>query len=230
MADVVALLTARGGSKRLPRKNVLPFGGKPLIAWSIEAALAAPSVSRTIVSTDDPEIGATALQAGAEVPFVRPTALANDDSSHYDVVAHALTWLEEQGGGLPRRCLLLQPTTPLCTSADIEAIIALAERTGAESLVSVTAARHHPILCRKIDPAGRLQPLLPTPSGYLRTQDLEPAYVLNGALYLFRPAAFRARTQVLAPDPIPYVMPPERSFDIDDELDWACAEAALARR
>jgi CMP-N-acetylneuraminic acid synthetase len=230
MTRIVALITARGGSKRLPRKNVLPVSGKPLIVWTVQAASAARSIARTLVSTDDDEIATVCKSAGGEVPFRRPEHLAGDYSSHYDVVAHAIDWLEANEGGLPDYVLLLQPTTPLRTAEDIDGIAELAGRTGAESLVGVVPVSHHPMLCHRLSATGTLEPYLPRPAGYLRTQDLEPAYAVNGALYLFRPEAFRARKQVLGDHPVAYVMPRERSLDVDDAFDLALVDLALKLR
>ena len=131
--SIVCIITARGGSKSIPRKNVLPLGGKPVIAWSIEAALQSPSVSRVIVSTDDEEIAEVSREWGAEVPFMRPAELAGDDTPHLAVMLHAIRWLESDQGTLPEFILLLQPTSPLRTSEDIEAAVRIAVEQNADS-------------------------------------------------------------------------------------------------
>ena len=227
--DVVALITARGGSKRLPRKNILPVGGKPLIAWSIEAALKAPSVRRLIVSTDDPEIAATARAFGAEVPFLRPAELSGDRSAHIDVLVHALNRLRD-AGDLPEYLLLLQPTSPLRTAGDIEGIIALAYERDAGSVVSVRPAADHPLLCRKLDKDGRLIPFVPVPDSYVRTQDMPAAYAINGALYLMRAAGILAGAPIIGQETIAYVMPPERSLDVDSAWDLRLVGLVLSGR
>lgn len=137
--EVVGLVTARGGSQRLPRKNVLPLAGKPMIAWTIEAALQSEALTRVIVSTDDEEIARVSREYGAEVPFSRPTELAEADSDHVAVVEHALDWLAEHEGVQPDWVLLLQPTSPLRTAEDIDACVALARESAAPAVVSVTA-------------------------------------------------------------------------------------------
>ena len=178
------MITARGGSKGLPRKNVLPLAGRPLIAWSIRAAQEAACRPRVVVSTDDDEIAKTALAHGAEVPFLRPAHLAQDDSPHIDVILHAVHWLEQQQGYRPPWVLLLQPTSPLRLAQDIDQALALARAQGASSVVSVQEAPCHPYLTQTIDGQGRLRPFLPPPPGYLRRQDMPPAFALNGAIYL----------------------------------------------
>ena len=161
--ELLALITARGGSKGLPRKNVLPLAGQPLIAWSIQAAQAAACRPRVVVSTDDEEIANAALAHGAEVPFLRPAHLAQDDSPHIDVILHAVHWLEHQRGYRPTWVLLLQPTSPLRLAQDIDQFLALARAQEANSVVSVREAPCHPYLAQTIDGRGRLRPFLPPP-------------------------------------------------------------------
>jgi CMP-N-acetylneuraminic acid synthetase len=222
LLDVVALVTARGGSKGIPGKNLVPIGGRPLIAWSIQAARDSALVRRVIVSTDDEAIAAAARVAGAEVPFKRPAELAQDTSSHISVVLHALDWLEAAEGRLPDYLLLLQPTSPLRTAEDVDAAITLAGQTGAASVVSVCPAHTHPYLAKSVSAAGRLTDFLTIDRrAYLRRQDLPPAYALNGAIYLTRPATLRQERTFLPADTVPYVMPVERSLDVDTRWDLA---------
>lgn len=223
----IALITARGGSKRLPGKNVRPLAGKPLIVWSIEAALAARSIRRVLVSTDDEAIADSAAKAGAEVPFLRPAELSGDHASHYDVVAHALDWLESAEGALPDLLCLLQPTSPLRTAADIDATVDLVRSSGADSGFAVSQVPVHPYYMYRLDPSGSAEPYLPQLQGYVRSQDLEPVYHVNGAVYVLRPSTFRQRNSVLSGRPMAHVMPPERAVDIDDEHDFALAEAIV---
>jgi CMP-N,N'-diacetyllegionaminic acid synthase len=220
MMNIVALVTARGGSKGIPGKNITPVGGKPLIVWSIEAARQAGGVQRTLVSTDDPRIAEVARAAGAEVPFLRPAELAQDNSSHLSVVLHALAWLAENDHSQPDYLLLLQPTSPLRTSDDIDQAIALAGQHDADAVVSVCLAHNHPFLVKRIDAQGTLEDFLTLDRrAYLRRQDLPAAYALNGALYLIRPAILREQRTFLPQRTYPYVMPTERSLDIDDPWD-----------
>jgi CMP-N-acetylneuraminic acid synthetase len=215
----VALVTARGGSKRLPRKNALPLAGQPLIAWSIAAASNAQCISRIIVSTDDAELAEIAKAAGAEVPFVRPPALSGDTSSHYDVISHAIDWLASEKARLPDMMVLLQPTSPLRIGSDIDGLVGLVDQEIADSGFTVGLNENHVATA-----------LYPRGDGYVRTQDLEPLYAENGAAYAIRPTSFRARSRVLGDHPVAYVMPPERSIDIDTALDFAIAAALIEQR
>lgn len=230
MSDIVALITARGGSKRLPDKNLLPLAGKPLLAWTIEAARGARSVSRLLVSTDCPAIAAVASEYGAEVPFLRPAHLAQDDSPHIDVVCHALDWLQETAGQLPEYLLLLQPTSPLRTAADIDEAVEHVRRCRADALVSVCPAQHHPLLTRRITADGLLASYMDSPLAYPRHQDLPPAYALNGAIYLTRPAVLEGQRTFLPAATVAHVMPRERSIDIDHAWDLNLAQLILEDR
>ena len=134
MTKILGLITARGGSKGIPGKNIKPLAGKPLIAWTIEAANNSRLLSQVIVSTDDNEIARSAQAWGAEVPFKRPEELAQDQSSHLDVVLHALQWYQLQHRALPEYVMLLQPTSPLRTANDIDAAISLAAQKQADAI------------------------------------------------------------------------------------------------
>lgn len=226
--DCVALITARGGSKRLPGKNIKPLAGKPLIAWTVEAALAARTIGRTIVSTDSDEIAAAATAAGAEVPFLRPAEISGDHASHYDVIAHALDWLESETGRVPQLLCLLQPTSPLRTAEDIDALVDLVLSRNADAGVTMAAAPVHPSYMYRIDADMNADPYLPRDDRYVRSQDLEPLYYLNGAAYVLRPETFRLRKSVLPDRPVAYVMPRDRSADIDDADDFDQAERYIA--
>lgn len=223
----VGLIPARGGSKSIPHKNIKLLAGKPLIAWTIEAAMRCRGLSRLIVSTDDQQIAEVAVQRGAEVPFLRPAELAGDDTSSVTVVLHLMKWLEEQGTVLPDYILLLQPTSPFRTTADIETALALAESREAEAVVSVCEAGDHPFLCKRIREDGMLADFVGANTDYLRRQDLPPAYSLNGAIYLNRCASFLNKRTFIPEDTVPYLMPPDRSLDIDTPWDWHLAELVL---
>lgn len=220
---VLAIIPARGGSKGLPRKNVLPLGGRPLISWTVRAALGAPCVARTVVSTDDDEIADAARQAGAEVPFRRPAELASDTATSADVVAHVLESLGWQGPAV-----LLQPTSPFRTAWDIVAAHTLWRQTGAPGCVSVCAVAESPWLMFCMDGGGALQRLLPEPPGGLRRQDLPRAFTLNGALYFLDGDRFLQDRHFLHPETVGYDMPVGRSVDIDTAADMAEAERLLA--
>jgi CMP-N,N'-diacetyllegionaminic acid synthase len=219
--SVLALIPARGGSKGVPRKNVRAIGGKPLIAWTIEAAQQARSVSRIVVSTEDEEIAEVARAHGAEVPFMRPHALAQDTTPGMDVVFHALDLLAPCDD-----VLLLQPTSPLRTAQDIDAIAELRSSTQAPAAVSVSAAPHPPQWMYRMERTAQLRPLLDEPAP-VRRQDAEEVYVLNGALYSARRAWLLAHRSFMSAQTLGYVMPAERSVDIDTPLDWRWVELLM---
>jgi CMP-N,N'-diacetyllegionaminic acid synthase len=226
---VVAIITARGGSRGLPRKNILPLAGKPLIAHSIEAALQARGVSRVLVSTDDPEIAAISSQHGAEVPFLRPPELSRDDSAHMDVMLHAVDWLQSQGGA-PDAVMLLQPTSPLRLPEDLDGAIDLMRSTGCPAVVGLRPASSHPYLTYRMAADGLLTGFVDHGLRYPRRQDLPPAFTLNGALYLNRCESLR-QTRLFQPEgAYGWVMPHERSIDIDSTDDFARAEMLLRQR
>lgn len=229
-SDCIAIITARGGSKRVPGKNIRPLAGKPLIAWTIAAALQSRRLRRVIVSTDDERIAAVARDAGAEVPFLRPPELAGDHSSHHDVIAHALDWLEGDEGRAPGLLCLLQPTSPLRSAADIDDTIALMSDGSIDCAISVARMPVHPAYAYRLMPDGTAEPFLKRPEGYMRSQDLEELYYVNGAVYVLRPSTFRTRTVVVSERPAVHVMPARRSLDIDDEDDFALAEALMGGR
>lgn len=218
---VLALIPARGGSKGIPRKNIRLIAGKPLIAWTIEAARAAAGIDAVVVSTEDAEIAAVAREWGAEVPFMRPTALSADETPGIDPVLHAIDMLPGYDS-----VLLLQATSPMRGSSDIEGILALAEASGAPSVVSVCEPEDHPGWMYRLDDAARLEPLLPVPAA-VRRQDLPPVYALNGAMYFARTDWLIATRSFLADDTRGYPMPADRSVDIDTPLDWRVAEMLL---
>lgn len=221
--SVLAVITARGGSKGLPRKNLAPFRGEPLIAWTIKAAQAAVGIDRLILSSDDDEIIEVARSLGCEAPFRRAPELASDTATSVDVVLDAV----DRAPGY-EIVVLLQPTSPLRTSADVEGTLAVMARTGAPSVVSVSEAPCHPYLIYGHDPDGRLAPFVEKPPALgWRRQDLPPAFRINGAVYAADVAWLRARrAMVLAGETAGYEMPVERSIDIDTLEDLQAAERA----
>lgn len=215
---VLAVITARGGSKGLPGKNIRPLAGRPLIAWTINAAQASCYIDRTILSSDDPDIIAVADAHGCEAPFVRQNVLANDTAASIDVVLDAL----ERVPGYDI-VVLLQPTSPFRSKDDIDGTIALLQ--SAPSAVSATPAVTHPWLVYRPDPSGLLTSYVNTPVGGFRRQDLPPALTLNGAVYAADVIWLRQeRAFVSAGQTRVWTMPVERSLDIDTEEDFVLAE------
>lgn len=218
---VLGLIPARGGSKGIPRKNVRPIAGKPLIGWTIEAALAASTLDAVVVTTDDEEIAEVARNFGAEVPFMRPAELARDDTPGIDPVLHALEVLTDYNA-----VVLLQPTSPLRTAMDIDAAIAVADGHR-RNVVGVTEAPHSG-WSFPMDDVGVLD--LGSGDFAPRRQDLPAQFALNGAVYVAAVDRLRATRRFLTAGTVGYVMPPERSVDIDASLDWRIAEMLLGDR
>lgn len=223
-SGVLAIIPARGGSKGVPRKNVHPLGGLPLITWTVRAALDASCIERVLVSTDDDEIAYSAREAGAEVPFMRPAELASDTATSVDVMAHALDAVRGFG-----RAVLLQPTSPFRTAADLDAGFALWQGVpSASGCVSVCEAVESPWLMYGRGTDGALARLLPEPPGGSRRQDLPKVLVLNGAFYFVDVTRFNLERRFLFADSQGFEMPMDRSLDIDTHEDFEVAERQLA--
>ncbi|MFN8390349.1 MAG: acylneuraminate cytidylyltransferase family protein [Bdellovibrionota bacterium] len=219
--DILALIPARSGSKRLPGKNLRSFCGKPLIQWTIDAALSSGVARHVVVSTDDSAIAECARAAGAEVPFLRPPELASDTASSEAVALHAIDALASQGVE-PKLVLLLQPTSPLRTPEDIRAAVELQRSNSAQAVVSVMKPRSHLNCFRFISGAGTLDSVELQRRG--GADDASELVELNGALYLISVELLRKGSTFSPSCAIPYVMPRERSVDIDFELDFRMAE------
>ena len=219
--DVLALIPARGGSKGIPRKNLAPLGGRPLLTWTVEAALGSRAVTRTVVSTEDDEIAAAARELGAEM-LARPPALAADDTPMQPVIAHALDELEA-----PEVLVLLQPTSPLRRAEHVDEAVELLLATGADSVVSVVEVphRYRPGSLMALD-GDRLVRLADDHAGTRQEKPL--VYARNGpAVLALRPD--RIGTDLYGGDCRPYVMGARESLDVDEPFDLELAELLLAR-
>lgn len=233
-SKTLTVIPARGGSKGLPRKNTRPLGGKPLIAHTIEAALAARA-GRVIVSTDDAEIAEISQRHGAEVPFVRPAALATDTASSLSVLLHAIEHMESREGYRAGRIVFLQPTSPFRTAEQIAAALAQHAESGARSTIGVTEVQEfHPFFMFKLGEGARLSPLFEMENRPLRRQDLPPVYRINGALYITRREYYNEVNETSAifdwNDLNAYVMDAPSSIDINDYMDFQRAELVLRGR
>tara|TARA_Y100001968_G_scaffold330935_1_gene384079 strand:- start:2427 stop:3107 length:681 start_codon:yes stop_codon:yes gene_type:complete len=213
----LGLITARGGSKGIPKKNIKTLFGKPLIEWTINAAKKSKIIDRIIVSTDDEEIAEISYSCGAEIPFLRPEELSNDKASSIDTVLHCLNNIEEV-----EDVFLLQPTSPFRNSIDIDKIYELRQTTHAETSVSVSLASTHPEWMYVIH--NRKMKNYTKKTKTLRRQDLEEVYQLNGAIYLASKQHLVSKKSFIDENTVPYIMPKERSLDIDTMLDWDIAE------
>ncbi len=218
---LLALIPARGGSKGVPHKNILEVNGKPLICYTIAAALEASSrgdVANVVVSTDDEQIAAIARAAGAAVPFSRPAELAGDSAKSVDVILHALEYFQQQGVAYDG-VMLLQPTTPLRTAKDISQAVDLYAASGAESLISCYREEYVSDLVTYRKQGDRAVPLNPNHNKGLRRQDTPAVYVRNGAVYITSVVYLRTACQVICDEPALLVMPKERSVNIDSYAD-----------
>lgn len=220
---VLGLITARGGSKGLPRKNVRLLGGKPLIAWTIEAAKRSATIDRLILSSDDAEIIAVAREWGCEAPFVRPAALATDSATSLDVVRHALT---AAGEGFDY-VALLQPTTPLRCGGDIDHCVRLCEEKGASTCVSACETDKSPYWMFQVGADRIIRPLFTLEQMPDRRQAAPIVYVLNGAVYVASCRHILGGGSFVEPDTVVWTMPKARSIDIDTEQDLMLAEHTM---
>lgn len=223
-STILGVVAARGGSRGLPRKNVLDIAGRPLVAWSVRAGAESELLDRCILSSDDEEIIAAARAHGADVPFVRPIELATDTATAAPVVLHAL-----EAVGAHDYVVLLQATSPLRTGEHIDACIRQCIDRGAPACVSVTPAAKSPYWMYRIE-SDVLEPLFPELARVGRRQELPEVYALNGAIYVIR-AEVLERTRVFTPPgTVGYVMGAECSVDIDSSLDAALATLLLESR
>lgn len=228
---VLALIPARGGSKGLPGKNLRPLAGKPLVAWSVEQALATPEITRVVVSTDDPGIAEVARAAGADVPFLRPADLSGDEAPTSGAVIHALDHLAARGEEFDA-ILLLEPTSPLRKAGDLSRAIATLVEGWERSDSVVSLGEIHtdsPYLAKVVTPDGYVAPLLP-PTGTTRRQDLPVAYFPYGVAYLTKVSTFRATRAFYHANSRPIFVERWQNFEVDDAIDFICVEAIMRAR
>lgn len=218
----VAIIPARGGSKRIPRKNIKTFCGKPMIAWSIEAARSSGCFDEIIVSTDDDEIAEVARGLGASVPFVRPDDLSNDNAGTMVVVQHALEWLRKEGRHVKYVCCLYA-TAPFVTGALLRAGLAYLESGDCDYAFAVTSFPFPIQRAIRIDSHGRVEMFCPD-HATTRSQDLEPAYHDAGQFYWGRAEAWWEARKIFGAGTRPILLPRHWVQDIDTEEDWARAE------
>jgi CMP-N,N'-diacetyllegionaminic acid synthase len=227
---LLIVVPARGGSKGLPRKNIRPLAGKPLIAWTANAiAKARVEGAVAILSTDDEEIAEVGRRSGLGVPFMRPAELATDEASAESVALHALEWAK-RGGGVPEAVMLLQPTSPFRPpQAIVEADALLARHKDADGVIGVKIIHRTPRTLFRMGGAGHLEPLGADESVRARRQEVEPLYTPNGAMYVVRTAVLEAGKGFFPASCRALVMDAIASLDIDDQHDWRIAEAVAER-
>ena len=233
---MLGLLTARGGSKGIPRKNLKPLAGKPLISYTIDAARAAHLagvLGRVILSTDDEEIAEYAGSQGCEVPFMRPAELAHDETPHLPVVQHAVNWLAKHRAYRPEAVVLLQPTSPIRRVEHITQAIDLLATDGVDSVVSVSAVSAHmnPMRMLRVDPNGLATLFVtgePVRRRIQRRQDMPEAWVMNGAIYAFRTGVlFAEEPSLYGESTAALPLPDPFGLSIDTPEDWSDAEHTL---
>jgi CMP-N,N'-diacetyllegionaminic acid synthase len=220
---ILALIPARGGSKRLPGKNIKPLKGKPLIVWTIDVVKQIQDICDILVSTDDLEIKSISANAGAYIPWVRPAELATDTASSVDVALHALDWYESEKGSVDG-LLLLQPTSPFRSTATVNRGINLFKLNEKKPVLGVSATHAHPMWSFRIE-EGLLFPFIDALGLQTRSQDLPPVYVVNGSFYLITPKDLRKHRAFVGTGAIPLVYEWEHeALDIDTPWDWKIAE------
>ncbi|MDD5773369.1 MAG: acylneuraminate cytidylyltransferase family protein [bacterium] len=225
---ILGIIPARGGSKGLPQKNILPLLGKPLIAWTIEEARSSKYIDKIIVSTDDEKIAVISRKYGAEVPFIRPKELATDNAKTIDVILNIQKWFEGHNDYYDA-IMVLQPTSPLRKKEHIRESVELFYERGAQSVISVAIADKHPWWCNTLPSDGCMSRFLPKKAQNNR-QKLPEYYCLNGAIYLTDWKYFKDKRSFWGPRTYAYKMEKRSSIDIDDKLDFAFAELILSKK
>jgi CMP-N,N'-diacetyllegionaminic acid synthase len=223
---IMAVITAREGSKRLPGKNILELCGKPLIAWTIDEAKKSKYISKHIVSTDSEKIKKISLSYGSEVPFLRPAELATDQAGSVDVLKHAIEFFKDQFTHI----LLLQPTSPMRTAEDIDNAIELLNDTETMAVISVCETEHSPLWSNILpDDLSMADFIRPEAMGK-RSQELPKYYRLNGAIYIADIKYFYENNGFLGNKTKAFIMQPENSIDIDTKVDFLIAKAVIENR
>lgn len=218
----IAIIPARAGSKRLTNKNIKHLAGKPLIVWTIEAAIKSGNFDLVLVSTDSQDIADVAITAGASAPFLRPAELASDTASTNDVVSHMVNWVEENIDAVTR-ITILQPTSPLRDAKEIQQSMTLYAVKKATAVVSVCEVEHPVEYCNHLPVDCSLNGFL-SKASLKRSQDFDKSYRLNGAIYIFDRKFVGALSDIYSEGAYAYIMKKEKSVDIDDEFDFKLAE------
>jgi CMP-N,N'-diacetyllegionaminic acid synthase len=224
---VIAIIPARGGSKGLPGKNLRPLCGLPLIGWTVRKALGSGLLDLVMVSTDSPDIAGVAAEFGAEVPFLRPAALAADDASTYDVIRHALDHYRQAGQAFDYT-LLLEPTSPLREDADVDAVLAKLDAHSAQfdSIVTLGQVGEHPSIMKRLE-ALRVEPFAPELRAAARRQDQQPAYFPYGVAYAAKTGVLLQENTFYTRRCMGFALKRYQNYEIDDLYDFLCVEAVM---
>lgn len=218
----ICVIPARGGSKRIPRKNIKPFCGKPMIGWSIEAAVQSGCFDRVVVSTDDTEIADVARKCGAEVPFIRPAHLSDDHTGTIPVIAHAIEWFIGRGSDIRKACCLYA-TAPFVRAQDLQAGLVELETQACDYAFSMTSYAFPIQRALQLTTAGRVRMFYPEHFD-TRSQDLQEAYHDAGQFYWGSADAWLANRPIFSENSVPVLLPRHRVQDIDTQEDWERAE------
>ncbi|TFF74463.1 acylneuraminate cytidylyltransferase family protein [Aeromonas taiwanensis] len=224
----IAIIPARGGSKRLPNKNKLPLAGKPLITWTIEAALESQLFDLVLVSTDSQDIANISADSGAIVPFLRPAELATDTATTNDVISNMVKWVESQYREVAR-VTLLQPTSPLRNANHIKGAMALYNMKNASAVISVCELEHPIQYCNRLPDNLSMAGFIPTIANR-RSQELERYYRVNGAIYIFDRQYVGSLSDIYSSNSFAYIMEKSASIDIDDAFDLYLSECIKNRK
>jgi len=225
---ILALIPARGGSKRLPGKNIRLLGDKPLIVWSIDIIKGMSEICDVLVSTDDPLIAAISTKAGANVPWKRPADLATDTASSVDVALHALNWYESEKGPIDG-LLLLQPTSPFRSRKTVRNGIELFQSSGHQPVLGISQAAIHPMQTLKLE-GNFVVPYMKDYVLNMQSKELPNAFIVNGSLYLITPADLRKNKTFNGGKTVPLLIEsPQESLDIDTEWDFMMAEQIIKK-
>src|SRR3989338_590546 len=228
--NILAIIPARGGSKGLPGKNIKPFLGKPLLAYTIEEAKRSKYITKIVLSTDDTAIAQVGKKYGAEIPFLRPSELATDTSLAPDAYIYTIERLKNEQGYAPEIVVILQPTSPLRTVDDIDAAISLYLEKNADSVISVVEFEHPLERARIITPDGLLENYHPGKIIPKNRADYQKAYSPNGAIYVLTPSLLLKEKTYYFSKTYAFIIPKERSIDIDTQIDFEIAEFLMAKR
>ena len=227
---ILGLILARGGSKGIKYKNITKLCGKPLIAWTINSALKSKSLTDVILSTDSTEIAKVGKKFGVSVPFIRPSRFANDTSSSIDAIEHAIKWLKRKGKNY-EFVVLLEPTSPLREHNDIDQAIKKIIKLKAQSLVSVSKVESiNPDHLYKKSNVEKIVPIKSFKKKYIRRQDLEPIYFMEGTIYISKVSTLLRKKTFCHKNTLMYVVPKWKSLEIDDSLDLILAKTIIQNK
>ena len=219
----IAVIPARGGSKRLPGKNIRKLAGKPLIAWTIEAAISSQQFQHVYVSTDCKKIAKISKEYGAEIPFIRPPELSTDIATTNDVIIHLIDWYENRYDQQVKTVTILQPTSPLRTSAHIKEAKSLMLSKSARAIISVCELEHPLEFCNTLDQDNSMNGFI-DPINLKRTQDIQKVYRLNGAIYIIDRSYVEMLSDIYSDGSYAYIMNRASSIDIDNKEDFDLAD------